>query len=74
MQPGMDGFMGPYANAIPSMPYNMGYGMGPLDMPFGVMPPHDPFATQAYVNMMLPVPPQRFVHVRLVVDFYCVLR
>ncbi|PKI41548.1 hypothetical protein CRG98_038059 [Punica granatum] len=53
MQPGMDGFMGPYANA---MPYNMGYGMGPLDMPFGVMPPQDPFASQAYMNMMPPVP------------------
>ncbi|KAK4804574.1 hypothetical protein SAY86_004391 [Trapa natans] len=59
MQPGMDGFMGPYAGTIPSMPYGMGYGMGPMDMPFGVMPPQDPFAAQAYMNMMLPVPHQR---------------
>ncbi|KAK4745224.1 hypothetical protein SAY87_011536 [Trapa incisa] len=59
MQPAMDGFMGPYAGSFPSMPYNMGYGMGPMDMSFGVMPPHDPFSNQAYMSMMLPVPPQR---------------
>lgn len=37
MQPGMDGFMGPYGGA---MPYMGGYGLSPFDMPFGgVMPP-----------------------------------
>ncbi|KAA3469094.1 DWNN domain isoform 1 [Gossypium australe] len=54
MQPGMDGFMGPYAGA---MPYMGGYGLGPLDMPFGGVMPPDPFGAQGY--MFPPVPPQR---------------
>ncbi|XP_012475879.1 E3 ubiquitin ligase PQT3-like [Gossypium raimondii] len=54
MQPGMDGFMGPYAGA---MPYMGGYGLGPLDMPFGGVMPPDPFGTQGY--MFPPVLPQR---------------
>ncbi|XP_022736030.1 E3 ubiquitin ligase PQT3-like isoform X1 [Durio zibethinus] len=54
MQPGMDGFMGPYAGA---MPYMGGYGLGPLDMPFGGVMPPDPFGAQAY--MFPPIPPQR---------------
>ncbi|XP_038996228.1 E3 ubiquitin ligase PQT3-like isoform X1 [Hibiscus syriacus] len=54
MQPGMDGFMGPYTGV---MPYMGGYGLGPMDMPFaGVMPP-DPFGAQNY--MFPPIPPQR---------------
>lgn len=54
MQPGMD-YMAPYA-AHP-MPY-MGYGLGPLDMPFGGFVPHDPFAPQ---GCMFPgMPPQRY--------------
>ncbi|XP_021897730.1 E3 ubiquitin ligase PQT3-like isoform X3 [Carica papaya] len=53
MQPGRDGFMGPYAS---SMPY-MGYGLSPLDMPFGALVPQDPFGAQSF---MLPsVPPYR---------------
>ncbi|KAI4327145.1 hypothetical protein L6164_019642 [Bauhinia variegata] len=53
MQPGMDGFMAPYAGAMPMM----GYNLGPLDMPYGGMLPQDPFGMQGY---MLPVvPPQR---------------
>ncbi|PPR89382.1 hypothetical protein GOBAR_AA31295 [Gossypium barbadense] len=54
MQPGMDGFMCPYAGA---MPYMGGYGLGPLDMPFGGVMPPDPFGAQGY--MFPPVPPQR---------------
>ncbi|KAB2018061.1 hypothetical protein ES319_D08G204100v1 [Gossypium barbadense] len=54
MQPGMDGFMGPYAGA---MPYMGGYGLGPLDMPFGGVMPPDPFGAQGY--MFPPVLPQR---------------
>lgn len=55
MQPGMDGFGGHFGGP---MPY-MGYGLGPLpmDIPFGGVFPHDPFAAQ--VNMM-PFPPQRY--------------
>lgn len=53
MQPGMDGFMNPYAGA---MPY-MGYGYNTLDMPFGGVLPQGPFGAPSY---MLPVvPPQR---------------
>ncbi|GMI76392.1 hypothetical protein like AT5G47430 [Hibiscus trionum] len=54
MQPGMDGFMGPYAGG---MPYMGGYGLGPFDMPFGGVMPPDPFGAQGY--MFPPVPPQR---------------
>ncbi|XP_060177067.1 E3 ubiquitin ligase PQT3-like isoform X2 [Lycium barbarum] len=46
MQPGLDGFGGPYPGA---MPYNP-YGPGPLDVPF--MPPvvpHDPFGGQGFM-------------------------
>lgn len=56
MQPGMDGFMGPYAGA---MPYMGGYGLAPLDMSFGGVMPPDPFGGQSY--MFPPVPPPRFV-------------
>ncbi|KAJ7952532.1 DWNN domain, A CCHC-type zinc finger protein [Quillaja saponaria] len=52
MQPGMEGFMPPYSGA---MPY-AGYGMPPLDMPFGPVLPQDPFSMTGY---MFPVPPQR---------------
>ncbi|KAM7494063.1 hypothetical protein LguiB_028672 [Lonicera macranthoides] len=53
-QPGMDGFMGPYAGG--AMPY-LGYGMGAMDAPFGGVFPQDPFGSQGY---MLPfVPPHR---------------
>lgn len=53
MQPGMDGFINPYAGA---MPY-MGYGYNTLDMPFGGVLPQGPFGAPSY---MLPVvPPQR---------------
>ncbi|KAI4315233.1 hypothetical protein L6164_028067 [Bauhinia variegata] len=53
MQPSMEGFMGPYAGAMPMM----GYNLGPLDMPYGGMLPQDPFGMHGY---MLPVvPPQR---------------
>ncbi|KNA19128.1 hypothetical protein SOVF_064550 isoform B [Spinacia oleracea] len=69
MQPGMDGFMGgPFGG---NMPYNMGYGLGPMDMPFGnvfppdpfgnVMPP-DPFGPQGFMMHGMPPmlpPPQR---------------
>lgn len=52
-QPGMEGYMAPYAAP---MPY-MGYGLGPLDMPFGGFVPQDPFGA----NCMYPVgPPQRY--------------
>lgn len=51
MQPGMEGYMAPFGGA---MPY-MGYGMGPLDMPFGGgFMPQDPFGA-----LMPMVPPQR---------------
>ncbi|KAK6935154.1 Zinc knuckle CX2CX3GHX4C [Dillenia turbinata] len=53
MQTGMEGYVPPFAGA---MPY-MGHGLGPLDVPFaGVMPP-DLFGPQGY--MMPMVPPQR---------------
>ncbi|KAH9777171.1 E3 ubiquitin ligase PQT3-like [Citrus sinensis] len=53
IQPGMEGYMGPFAGAMPYMPY----GMGPLDMAFGGVMPQEPFAAQGY--MMPVVPPQR---------------
>ncbi|XP_037494119.1 E3 ubiquitin ligase PARAQUAT TOLERANCE 3 isoform X2 [Jatropha curcas] len=54
MQPGMESYMNPYAAG--PMPF-MGYGLGPLDMPFGGMIPPDPFSAPGY--MMPVVPPQR---------------
>ncbi|KAG7028398.1 E3 ubiquitin ligase PQT3-like protein [Cucurbita argyrosperma subsp. argyrosperma] len=54
MQPGFDGYMPSYAAP---MPYMGGYGMGPMDMPFGPVMPQDPYGMQSY---MFPVaPPQR---------------
>ncbi|KAL9405922.1 hypothetical protein Peur_002894 [Populus x canadensis] len=53
MQPGMEGYMPPYPGP---MPY-MGYGLGPMDIPFGGVMPPDPFGAQGY--MMPIVPPQR---------------
>lgn len=55
MQPGIEGYMPPYAAPMPFM----GYGLGPLDIPLGggVMHP-DPFGGQGY--MMPVVPPQRY--------------
>lgn len=53
MQP-MDGFMAPYGNPMQMM----GYGLGPLDMPFGGMP-QDPFGMQGY--MMPGFPPHRYI-------------
>uniref|UniRef100_A0A9I9D6V8 DWNN domain-containing protein n=1 Tax=Cucumis melo TaxID=3656 RepID=A0A9I9D6V8_CUCME len=56
MQSGFDGYMNMPSYAAP-MPYMGGYGLGPLDMPFGPVMPQDPFAMQ---NYMFPVaPPQR---------------
>ncbi|XP_010540822.1 PREDICTED: E3 ubiquitin-protein ligase RBBP6-like isoform X2 [Tarenaya hassleriana] len=54
-QPGADVFMGPYPGL---MPY-MGYGPGPLDMPFGgVIPPAPgPFGPPGL--MFPPIPPHR---------------
>ncbi|CAK9173261.1 unnamed protein product [Ilex paraguariensis] len=49
VQPGMDGYIAPCSVA---MPY-MGYGLGPLDVPFGGLLHQDPF------GMMPLVPPQR---------------
>lgn len=59
MQPGMgmEGYMAPYGGP---MPY-MGYGLGPLDMPFGGFGPQDSFGAQGY--MMPLVPPQRYTFV-----------
>ncbi|KAM0069782.1 putative transcription factor interactor and regulator CCHC(Zn) family [Helianthus debilis subsp. tardiflorus] len=56
MQPGMDAFMGPYGGG---MPYMGGYGLGPMDVPFGGMFPQDPFGVP--VGPMMPhfIPPQR---------------
>ncbi|KAL6985978.1 RING-type E3 ubiquitin transferase [Sarracenia purpurea var. burkii] len=51
MQPGIEGYVAPYGGPLPYM----GYGLGPLDVPFGLLP-HDPFGAQGY--MMPPVPPQ----------------
>ncbi|THF95502.1 hypothetical protein TEA_025924 [Camellia sinensis var. sinensis] len=58
MQPGMEGYGAPYGGAPfgGSLPF-MGYGLGPLDVPFGVLP-QDPFGAQGY-HMMPPIPPQR---------------
>ncbi|XP_057547577.1 E3 ubiquitin ligase PARAQUAT TOLERANCE 3-like [Amaranthus tricolor] len=66
MQPAMDGFMGPFGG---NMPFNnMGYGLGPMDMPFGnVMPPDpfgnvmrpDPFGAQGFMMPPMFPPPQR---------------
>ncbi|KAL1367747.1 hypothetical protein HN51_021866 [Arachis hypogaea] len=53
MQPCMEGFMGPYGGPMQMM----GYGLGPLDMPFAGGLPHDPFGMQGY--MMPVVPPHR---------------
>lgn len=55
MQPCMEGFMGPYGGPMQMM----GYGLGPLDMPFAGGLPHDPFGMQGY--MMPVVPPHRYV-------------
>ncbi|KAH7833051.1 hypothetical protein Vadar_002693 [Vaccinium darrowii] len=52
MQPGMDGYAAPYGGSLPYM----GYGLGPYDVPFGVLP-QDPFGAQGF--MMPPVPPHR---------------
>ena len=54
MQPGMEGYMAPFA---PPMPY-MGYGIGPLEMPFGGFMPQDPYAAQGCMFPGGP-PPQR---------------
>ncbi|XLT46535.1 hypothetical protein HN873_039139 [Arachis hypogaea] len=53
MQPCMEGFMGPYGGPMQMM----GYGLGPLDMPFAGGLLHDPFGMQGY--MMPVVPPHR---------------
>ncbi|KAI3764371.1 hypothetical protein L2E82_14378 [Cichorium intybus] len=60
MQPGMDAFMGPYGGGMP--PYmGGGYGLGPMDVPFGGgMFPQDPFGMS---GLMMPppfIPPQRY--------------
>ncbi|KAI3674843.1 hypothetical protein L2E82_51881 [Cichorium intybus] len=60
MQPGMDAFMGPYGGGMP--PYmGSGYGLGPMDVPFGGgMFPQDPFGMS---GLMMPppfIPPQRY--------------
>ncbi|XP_074328754.1 E3 ubiquitin ligase PARAQUAT TOLERANCE 3-like isoform X3 [Apium graveolens] len=52
MQPGFDGFGGPFGGPMPFM----GYGLGPGPMPFGGPFPHDPFGAQGF---MMPFPPQR---------------
>ncbi|KAK1564314.1 hypothetical protein Q3G72_000461 [Acer saccharum] len=57
MQSGMEGYGAPFGGAMPYMGMGMGYGMGPLDMPFGGVMHQDPFAAQGY--MMPVVPPQR---------------
>ncbi|GAV72822.1 DWNN domain-containing protein [Cephalotus follicularis] len=52
IQPGME-YMAPYPGP---MPY-IGYGLGPLDMPFGGVMPPDPFGAQ---GLMFPaIPPHR---------------
>ncbi|XP_059657591.1 E3 ubiquitin ligase PQT3-like isoform X2 [Cornus florida] len=55
MQPGMEEYAAPYGAG--AMPY-MGYGFGPLDVPFGGFLPPDPFGAQGYMWPMAP-PPQR---------------
>ncbi|KAG9132029.1 hypothetical protein Leryth_017801 [Lithospermum erythrorhizon] len=52
MQPGMEGFVPPYAANMP----HMGFGPGPMDVPFGGPMPHDPFGVHGF---MMPFPPQR---------------
>ncbi|KAK7265950.1 hypothetical protein RJT34_33576 [Clitoria ternatea] len=54
MQP-MDGFMAPYGGPMQMM----GYGLGPLDMPFAGGMHQDPFGMQGYMNMMPVVQPHR---------------
>lgn len=54
MQPGFDGFGGPFGGPMPFM----GYGLGPGPMPFGGPFPHDPFGAPGY---MMPFPPQRYI-------------
>ncbi|KAJ0602830.1 putative transcription factor interactor and regulator CCHC(Zn) family [Helianthus annuus] len=56
MQPGMDPFMGPYGGG---MPYMGGYGLGPMDVPFGGMFPQDPFGAPGGLMMPPFIPPQR---------------
>ncbi|KAG5523827.1 hypothetical protein RHGRI_030727 [Rhododendron griersonianum] len=51
MQPGME-YAAPYGGSLPYM----GYGLGPYDVPFGVLP-QDPFGAQGF--MMPTVPPHR---------------
>lgn len=55
MQPGME-YAAPYGGSLPYM----GYGLGPYDVPFGVLP-QDPFGAQCF--MMPPVPLHRFAQV-----------
>ncbi|XP_074268931.1 E3 ubiquitin ligase PQT3-like [Silene latifolia] len=63
MQPPMDGYMGPFPGNMPYNMGNMGYGPGPMDMPFNMgycpgpmdMPQNFMFPPQ----MMPPPPPQR---------------
>lgn len=62
MQP-MDGFMAPYGGPMQMM----GYGLGPLDMPFAGGMPQDPFGMQGY--MMPVVPPHRYILVTLKLKF-----
>ncbi|MFS7924238.1 hypothetical protein Hanom_Chr03g00270231 [Helianthus anomalus] len=57
MQPGMDPFMGPYGGG---MPYMGGYGLGPMDVPFGGMFPQDPFGAPGGLMMPPFIPPQRY--------------
>lgn len=58
MQPGMDPFMGPYGGGMPYMP---GYGLGPMDVPFGGgMFPQDPFGASGGLMMPPFIPPQRY--------------
>ncbi|GAB4835008.1 hypothetical protein Ancab_033275 [Ancistrocladus abbreviatus] len=54
MQPGMDAFVPPFTAPLP---YNMGYGVGPMEVPFGGVIPPDPFGAQGFMFPM--VPPQR---------------
>ncbi|KAK4483614.1 hypothetical protein RD792_010813 [Penstemon davidsonii] len=57
IQPGgFDGFMPPYHPG--PMPY-MGYGLGPMDIGFGGMLPHDPFGGPGCMMPFGGPPPQR---------------
>ncbi|KAI3804371.1 hypothetical protein L1987_25858 [Smallanthus sonchifolius] len=56
MAPGMDPFMGPYSGG---MPYMGGYGLGPMDVPFGGMFPQDSFGASGGLMMPPFIPPQR---------------